>query len=50
MLPDPGFTKAGLIGQNDLFDVPVVGIGEGAIGRVQRHHEQAELHVGLLVA
>ena len=33
-----------LIGQDDLRDVAVVAIGERAMRRVQRHHEQAELH------
>jgi len=41
---DPGLAKPEPVGQHDLVDVPLVAIGEGAMGRVQRHHEQTELH------
>src|SRR5712691_12517790 len=44
MLTDPGFAKPEPVGQGDLIEVPIVGVGERPIGRVQRHHEQAEVH------
>src|SRR5207249_42610 len=36
------------VGQHDLCEVALVGIHEGALGRMQRHHEQTELHRCLL--
>ena len=50
MLAHPGLAVAEPIGQHDLRDVALVAVGERAIGRVERHHEQAELHAGSLFA
>ena len=44
MLAHPGLPEAEPIGQHDLVDVALVAVGERPMGRVQRHHEQAELH------
>ena len=46
VLAHPGFVKAEPIGEDDLIDVAVVAVRERAVGRVKRHHEQAELHGG----
>ena len=48
VLAHPDLAEAELIGQHDLRDVAVVAVGERAMGRVERHHEQAELHAGSL--
>ena len=48
VLAHPDLAEAELIGQHDLGDVALVAVGERAMRRVERHHEQAELHVRLL--
>jgi hypothetical protein len=49
MLADPRLEEPQLVGANDLGDVPVVAVGERPVRRVQRHHEQPELHARLLL-
>jgi hypothetical protein len=49
MLTDPRLAKAELIGQDDLVDVSLVGIGERAMRRVEGHHEQPEVHASRLL-
>src|SRR5688500_19741006 len=36
--------EAELIGEHDLIEIAAVGLRERAVGRVQRHHEEPELH------
>jgi ribosomal protein L3 len=44
MLADPRLAKPEPVGQHDLVDVSLVSVGQGAVGWVQRHHEQSEFH------
>ena len=42
---DPSLVIAQLVGLDDQLHVPVVGVGEGPRGRMQRHHEQSKVHI-----
>ncbi len=44
VLADPRLGEPELIREHDLIDVAPVRVGERAVRRVQRHHEQAESH------
>ena len=44
MLAEPSLLVADLIRQNQLINVAIIAIGDLAIRRMQRHHEQAEFH------
>ena len=45
VLADPDFGEAQPVGPPDQLQVLVVGLGRGPPGRVERHHEQTELHL-----
>ena len=44
MLAEPSLLVADLIRQNQLINVAIIAIGDLAIRRMQRHHEQAKFH------
>ena len=45
MLADPGFLETQLLGQEDRLLVLPQHVGIGPVRVVQRHHEEAQVHV-----
>ena len=44
MFSDPGFVKAQLVAQGQVFQVPLVGVVDVPFRRMRRHHKQSVLH------